>query len=128
MSNFILRPFLFFVTVTFFMHCGHSQGAGNREEEKLLDKLTYFVEAVQSEQWNKALDLVSPKERNALLGDASQLSEATKARLKALKLSTAAHQGRVFLVKNRLEGISDILPREIKPPPQESRQEVPSFQ
>ncbi len=116
------------VSACLFMQCGASKSTTSRDEDRLLDKLTLFVEAVQSDQWNTALELLSTKEKAKILGQDNKLSDVTKARLKAVRLSTAAHQGRVFIVKNHLEGISDILPGGMNSQLPESRQEVPSFQ
>lgn len=112
--------------------CASRQSTEEKAAEKLLDRLTLFVEAVQADQWDRALNAVSAVEKRALLGDGASLSEPTKIKLKALKLSTLAHRGKVYLVKDKLEGIHQVLPGGLPAAsglvPEKSDEEVPSFQ
>jgi hypothetical protein len=120
----------------FLSHCASGMSSEEKQAEKLLDRLTVFVEAVQADQWERALGYTTATETRMLLGDGAALSEDMKIKLKALKLSTLAHRGKVHLVKDRLEGIHLVLPgglpSGVKPASDETREEVreevPSFQ
>ncbi len=108
--------------------CASAKNQEQREETELIDKLTLFVEAVQMEQWSEALNMTTPMEQRHLLNGESELSETTKTQLRSLKLSTVAHRGKVYLVKDKLEGIARVLPQALMTPVGEPTQEVPSFQ
>jgi hypothetical protein len=108
--------------------CAGSKTAEQKQEDELIDKLTVFVEAIQGDQWAKALDMTSPTEQRHLLEGQAQLSEGMKTKLRALKLSTVAHRGKVHLVKGKLEGLSAVLPQGLITPNSETPKEVPSFQ
>lgn len=132
MKNFYTTILFAIALVAILCQCASRQTVEEKNADKLLDKLTLFVEAVQAEQWSRALNYVSAAEQRALLGDASELSDEKKIKLKALKLSTLAHRGKVHLVKDKLEGINEALPGGLPAAsgmmPEKSEEEVPTFQ
>jgi hypothetical protein len=108
--------------------CASGKTPEQKQEEELIDRLTVFVEAIQGDQWTKAMKMTTDQEQKQLLNGQSQLNDEMKIKLRALKLSTLAHRGKVYLVKGKLEGISAVLPQGLITPVNETPEEVPSFQ
>lgn len=93
-------------------------GGGRKDEgprldpgkEKLIDALTLFVEAVQGERYTKALDYLTPEERNKMTDGSGLISAPVQKQLRALRLSTLASKTGVHLEKGKLAGIHAWLP------------------
>ncbi|MEO6097276.1 MAG: hypothetical protein ABIW76_17045 [Fibrobacteria bacterium] len=79
-------------------------------KEKLIDALTMFVEAVQGERYTKALDYLTPEERNKMTDGSGLVSTPVQKQLRALRLSTLASKPGVHLEKGKLAGIHAWLP------------------
>lgn len=95
--------------------CGSSgqngrSGPSDSEKERLIDALTLFVEAVQGDRFEKAMDYLTPEERGRMTDASGQVPPAVQKQLKALRLSTLASKRGVVLDKGKLEGIHPWLP------------------
>lgn len=105
-----------------FAACGGSHPAeeGARLEpgtEKFLNTLTLFVEAVQSDRFDKAMGYLTPEEKAKFTEGAGVVQPPMQKRLKALRLSTLASKPGVRLDGDKLEGIFPWLPNlELAPP------------
>lgn len=104
------------------------------DKAELIDALTLFVEAVQADRFERALEYLTPDERRRMLDAGSQPSPDIKRRLKALRLSTLAQKPSVRLQGGKVEGIYDQLPS-LGPLPEAAKDgtserapEVPTFQ
>lgn len=80
------------------------------KKEKLIDKLTLFVEAVQTEKFDQAFGYLTPGERAKMMGPGGEPSPLVRRQLKAVRLSTLAQKPTVRLAQGRLEGIFEQLP------------------
>lgn len=118
--------------------CGGSrpqEDAIDPDKAELIDALTLFVEAVQADRFERALEYLTPEERRRMLDAGNQPSADIKRRLKALRLSTLAQKPTVRLQGGKVEGIYDQLPS-LGPLPDADREgaatgqapEVPTFQ
>lgn len=93
---------------------GNRQDEGARlapEKERLIDALTMFVEAVQGERYTKALDYLTPEERNKMTDGSGLISTTVQKQLRALRLSTLANKPGVHLERGKLAGIHAWLPK-----------------
>ncbi len=118
--------------------CGGSrphEEAIDPDKADLIDALTLFVEAVQADRFEKALEYLTPDEKRRMLDAGNQPSPDIKRRLKALCLSTLAQKTSVRLQGGKVEGIYDQLPT-LGPLPDPAKDgdaserapEVPTFQ
>lgn len=80
------------------------------EKEKLIDKLTLFVEAVQGDRFDQAMGYLTPAEKAKMDEGSATVSPAVQRRLKAVRLSTLANKPGVRLRGGKLEGIYEWLP------------------
>ncbi|HKP97707.1 MAG TPA: hypothetical protein VJ385_18340 [Fibrobacteria bacterium] len=80
------------------------------DKEKLIDALTLFVEAVQGDRFDKALDYLTPEEKGKMTDGSGQVSPPVQKQLKALRLSTLASKPGVRLEKGKINGIYAWLP------------------
>ena len=95
-------------------------------KERLIDELTLFVEAVQGDRFDRAMDYLTPDEKAKMTEGGAAVAPPMQRRLKALRLSTLAQKPGVRLVRGKLDGIYAWLPnveavpgaapREIPPP------------
>jgi hypothetical protein len=95
----------------------------------LLDNLTTFVQLIQEDRFDKAMQCLTPEERSRFDAAGGVGSPALQRRLKALRLSTLARRPTVRLAGKGLEGIYDELPRlsaDDSPPPPSPLQEMNS--
>lgn len=82
----------------------------SRDQEKLINALTLFVESVQGDRFEKAVSFLTVEEKNKMTGIEGKVPPAVQKRLKALRLSTLATKAGVRLEKGKLEGIYAWLP------------------
>ena len=80
------------------------------EKEKLIDKLTLFVEAVQTDKFPEAFAYLTPEEKAKMMASGGEVSDHVKRQLRAVRLSTLANKQTVRLVSGKLEGIYEQLP------------------
>lgn len=78
--------------------------------EVLLERLTDFAVAVNGDQYDKALDLLTTTERGQMTGADGKISSEMQKRLKALRLPKLLKTPSVRLVEGKLEGVYAILP------------------
>jgi hypothetical protein len=95
--------------------CGGTHGGRDEDridpgEEKLIDALTLFVEAVQGDRFDQAMGYLSPAERAKMTEGSPAVPPDVQRRLKAVRLSTLAHKPGVGLRGGKLEGIYPWLP------------------
>lgn len=91
-------------------HYGQEDSRLDPDKEKLIDKLTLFVEAVQGDRFDQALGYLTPAEKAKMDEGNPTVSPAVQRRLKAVRLSTLANKPGVRLRGGKLEGIYDWLP------------------
>jgi hypothetical protein len=97
-------------------HYGQEDSRIDPDKEKLIDKLTLFVEAVQGDRFDKALGYLTPAEKAKMDEGNATVSPAVQRRLKAVRLSTLATKPGVCLKGGKLEGIYDWLPNVVQVP------------
>ncbi len=122
-SEFILGKILLGGILIFLISCGGSkkEDDGSRvdpDKEKLIEKLTLFVEEVQGEHYDRAFEYLSPREKAKMFEGSSEATPLVRRQLKALRLSTLAHKAGVHLDHGKIEGIYEWLPNfgSAKPP------------
>jgi len=91
-------------------HYGQDDSRIDPDKEKLIDKLTLFVEAVQGDRFDLALGYLTPAEKAKMDEGNPTVSPAMQRRLKAVRLSTLANKPGVHLQGGKLEGIYAWLP------------------
>ncbi|MBW8887429.1 MAG: hypothetical protein JF616_06680 [Fibrobacteres bacterium] len=106
-------------------HYGQDDTRIDPDKEKLIDKLTLFVEAVQGDRFDMALGYLTPAEKAKMEEGNGTVSPAMQRRLKAVRLSTLANKPGVQLQGGRLEGIYAWLPNVNHVPGPASSGEVP---
>src|SRR5262245_61965738 len=108
-----MRARLSIVAIMAFLAWGCSSTGGGAEDhskDKLIDRLTLFVEAVQMENFDKAFAYLTPAEKGRMMEGGGQVPDHVRRQLQALRLSTLAHKPGVKLTGGRLEGIYEQLP------------------
>jgi hypothetical protein len=86
------------------------QKVDKSDRDKLLDGLTLFVEAVQGDRIDKAMQYLDPTERYKFESMGGAQNPLLLRRLKAVRLSTLAHRPTVRMGPQGLAGIFDELP------------------
>jgi hypothetical protein len=79
-------------------------------KEKLIDKLTLFIEAVQTDKFEQAFTYLTPSEKAKMAAPGGDVNPMVRRQLKAVRLSTLAQKPTVRLVMGKLEGICEQLP------------------
>ena len=95
------------------------------DKEKLIDVLTLFVEAVQGDRFDKALDYLTLDEKAKMIDASGQVPPPVQKQLKAVRLSTLASKPGVRLEKGKLTGICAWLPNIDHSAPSEAPKESP---
>ncbi len=99
------------VAALLFGACSHGPSVVYKlDKDHFLDDLTIFVEAVQGDHVDKAMQYLSPAERYRFEAIGGAQDSLVHHRLKALRLSTLARRPTVKLGPQGLEGIFDELP------------------
>jgi len=91
-------------------HYGKDDSRLDPDKEKLIDKLTLFVEAVQGDRFDVALGYLTSAEKAKMEEGNPTVTPAMQRRLKAVRLSTLANKPGVQLQGGKLEGIYAWLP------------------
>src|SRR6185369_1901746 len=73
-------------------HNGQDDARIDPDKEKLIDKLTLFVEAVQGDRFEQALGYLTPGEKAKMDEGNPTVSPEVQRRLKAVRLSTLANK------------------------------------
>ncbi len=81
-----------------------------KDKEKLIEKLTLFVEEVQGDHFDRAFEYLTPVEKAKMFEGSSEATPMVRRQLKALRLSTLAHKAGVRLNQGKIEGIYEWLP------------------
>lgn len=118
------------LTALFLLACSGTRGGeeGARlepDKEKLIDALTLFVEAVQGDRFDKAMEYLSPGEKHQMTEGTGLVTPPVQRQLKALRLSTLANKPGVRLEKGKLEGIHPWLPNLGRVPGDAPRDSLP---
>ncbi|MDB5050146.1 MAG: hypothetical protein JWO30_3217 [Fibrobacteres bacterium] len=93
------------------------------DKEKLIDVLTLFVESVQGDRFDKAMDYLTLEEKTKMTNASGQVEPPVQKQLKAVRLSTLANKPGVHLEKGKLTGIYAWLPNMNRIPPGETNRD-----
>ena len=106
---------LWLVALTLFSACSGTRNPDDDAKmtpgkEKLIDALTLFVESVQGDRFDRALEYLTVEEKAKMIDASGTVPPPVQKQLKALRLSTLAAKPGVRLEKGKLAGISAWLP------------------
>ncbi|MCL2208211.1 MAG: hypothetical protein FWB90_09020 [Fibromonadales bacterium] len=102
----MLRLLLLFVTFIL-ISCASSKTV-NRDPEKVNDVMVTFVEQAQAGNWKKAMEYITPEERDEMM-DGSQVTQDYRDAVNRIRLSTIKNMDLGLDGKGRLVGVLDIL-------------------
>lgn len=77
--------------------------------------LTEFMNAINNEQYEYALNFLTEEDRNILLKSESTMSEKLKLRLKSLELESLINNNGIKLRNKKITGLPENLPKFIGP-------------
>jgi len=102
--------FSFFCMITLSILVGCAPKPKKPEGDILLEKLTDFAIALNSNNFSEAIALLTPEEQEKFLTD-GKLTTETQLSLKALRLPKLLRSPSLKLVRNQISGIHALLPR-----------------